>query len=145
MHREFSIIRVKSEVTTWDFPLSWDEVEQSPFAGPFNQLDQLRLDVAVGCFPSTRRTRDGRRAWRVSGQGGASIEVWITSDGSLFIDGQTSLSLVHSLFVHLAQTQRNLVIEDRIAGVAHDEQSLLRLLRREEAAHVPFELDGAAA
>jgi hypothetical protein len=145
MRREFSIVRVKSEVTKWEFPLSWDDVEVNPLAGPFSQLDQLRLDVAVGCFPFARRTRDGRRAWRISGPGSGVVEVWITSDGSLFIDGETTLNLVCSIFSHLVETQPNLVIEDRITGVVHNERSLLRLMRRDEAAMVPFELPEAAA
>ena len=143
MRREFSIVRVKSEVSKWAFPLSWDDVEVSPFAGPFNQLDQLRLDVAVGCFPFARRTRDGRRAWRVSGQGSGVVEVWITSDGSLFIDGETTLNLLYALFSHISETQPSLVLEDRITGVVHHEASLLKLMRREEAAMVPYDLPGA--
>lgn len=145
MHREFSIVRVKSEVTKWEFPLSWDDVDVSPLAGPFSQLDQLRFDVAVGCFPFARRTRDGRRAWRVSGQGSGVVEVWITSDGSVYVEGETTLNLVYSLFVHLSETQPNLVLEDRITGVVHNETSLLGLMRRDEAALVPFDLPEAAA
>ena len=145
MHREFSIVRVKSEVTKWEFPLAWDDAVQNPLAGPFNQLDQLRLDVAVGCFPNARRTQDGRRAWRVSMQGSGSVVVWITSDGSLFIEGETTLNLVYSLFAHLSETQRDLVLEDRITDVVQNERSLLALMRREEAALVPFELPEAAA
>ena len=145
MHREFSIVRVKSEATKWEFPLSWDDVDESPMAGPFSQLDQLRFDVAVGCFPFARRTRDGRRAWRIVGQGSGVVEVWITSDGSVFIEGETTLNLVYSLFVHLSETQRNLVLEDRLTNVVHNEQSLLGLMRRDEAALVPFDLPEAAA
>lgn len=145
MHREFSIVRVKQEATKWEYPLSWDEVVHSPLAGPFSQLDQLRLDVAVGCFPFARRTGDGRRAWRIASTGNGTIEVLLTSDGGLFIEGDTTLNLVWSLFVHLAETQRNLVIEDSITGVVHNEQSLLRLVRRDEAARVPFELPEVAA
>ena len=145
MHREFSIIRVKSEAAKWEFPLSWDDVDESPLAGPFSQLDQLRFDVAVGCFPFARRTRDGRRAWRIVGHGSGVVEVWITSDGSVFIEGETTLNLVYSLFVHLSETQRNLVLEDRSTNVVHNEQSLLSLMRREEASLVPFEMPEAAA
>lgn len=145
MHREFSIVRVKHEATKWEFPMAWDEVTQSPLAGPFSQLDQLRLDVAVGCFPFARRTGDGRRAWRIAGQGSGVLEVWLTSDGSVFIDGDTTLNLVYSLFVHLSETQPHLVIEDSITGVVHNEKSLLRLVRRDEAALVPFDLPEAAA
>jgi len=145
MHREFSIVRVKAEAAKWEFPLAWDEVTSSPLAGPFSQLDQLRLDVAVGCFPFARRTGDGRRAWRIRAPGSGEIEVWVTSDGSVFIEGETTLNLVYGLFVHLSETQPHLVIEDSITGVVHNEKSLLRLVRRDEAARYPFELPGAAA
>lgn len=144
MHREFSIVRVKQEAAQWEFPLSWDELDGSPLAGPFNQLDQLRLDVALGCFPGARRTRDGRRAWRISSHVSV-LEAWITSDGGLFLDGDTSLELVHELFVHLSLTQRCLVLEDAITGAVHNEQSLAGLVRREEAISVPFELPEVAA
>lgn len=144
MHREFSIVRVKQEASQWEFPLSWDELEGSPLAGPFNQLDQLRLDVALGCFPGARRTRDGRRAWRIS-QHSSVLEAWITSDGGLYLDGDTSLELVHELFAHLSLTQRNLVLEDAITGVVHNEQSLAGLVRHEEAVSVPFDLPEVAA
>jgi hypothetical protein len=145
MNREFSIVRVKREASKWEFPLSWDEVTSSPLAGPFSQLDQLRLDVAVGCFPFARRTGDGRRAWRIAAPGSGVVEVWVTSDGSLFIEGETTLNLVYGLYVHLSETQPNLVLEDRITNVVHNEKSLLRLVRRDEAARYPFELPGAAA
>ena len=26
MHREFSILRMKADAATWEYPLSWDEV-----------------------------------------------------------------------------------------------------------------------
>lgn len=144
MHREFSIVRVKQEAAQWEFPLSWDELEASPLAAPFSQLDQLRLDVALGCFPGARRTKDGRRAWRISSHASV-LEAWITSDGGLFIEGETALELVHELFVHLSQTQPNLVLEDGITGVVHNEHSLAGLVRHEEAISVPFELPEAAA
>ena len=73
------------------------------------------------------------------------VEVWITSDGSLFIEGETSLNLVCSLFLHLSETQRNLVIEDRLTGMVHSERSLLALMWRDEAAMTPFELPELAA
>ncbi len=144
MHREFSIVRVKQVAAQWEFPLSWDELETSPLAGPFNQLDQLRLDVAVGCFPGARRTRDGRRAWRISAHASV-LEAWITSDGGLFLEGETSLEFVHEFFVHLSQTQPHLVLEDGITGVVHNERSLAGLVRHEEAISLPFELPEVAA
>ncbi|MFZ5443223.1 MAG: hypothetical protein ACOZQL_24655 [Myxococcota bacterium] len=138
MRREFSIVRVKKQVTEWEFPLCWDEVPGNPLGAPFSAKEQSWLDVAVGCFPFARRTKDGRRAWRISSSAG-TIEVWVTSDGSLFIEGDTTLNLVFGLYVHLKETIGELVVEDRITDVVHNEQSLLRLVRREEAALVPWE------
>lgn len=138
MRRQFSIVRVKKQVTEWEFPLCWDEVPGSPLGAPFSKTEQGWLDVAVGCFPFARRTRDGRRAWRISSSAG-TVEVWVTSDGSLFIEGETTLNLVYALYVHLKETVGDLVVEDRITDVVHNEHSLLRLVRREEAALVPWE------
>ncbi len=145
MRRLFSIVRVKREATKWEYPLSWDEVAASPLAGAFSQLDQLRIDVAVGCFPFARRTGDGRRAWRISSPSAGTIEVWVTSDGSVYVEGETTLNLVYGLFVHLADTLPDLVLEDRVTDVVHNEKSLLRLVHHDEAARVPFELPEQAA
>ena len=134
MRHEFSIVRVKREAMQWAFPVSWDDVQSNPLAGPFSQLDQLRLDVALGCFPFARRTKDGRRAWRIAGHGSGYVEVWITSDGSLFIEGHASLNLICSIFSHLSETQPNLLIEDRASGVVHNERTLLRAMRNDEVA-----------
>lgn len=143
MHREFSILKAKREaVQRWDFPFTWDVSSDSPLAGPFSTLEQLRLDVALGCFPFARRTRDGRRAWRVKGPGGSSLVAWVTSDGSLFVEGEVKLNLIYGLLLHLCDCQRDLLVEDRITGVVHDARSLARLVHREEAAGVPFELPG---
>ena len=68
-----------------------------------------------------------------------TVEVWVTSDGSVFVEGETTLNLVFGLFVHLKETVGDLVVEDRITDVVHNEASLLRLVRREEAAMVPWE------
>lgn len=145
MRRQFTIARMKREATQWEFPMSWDEVGTSPLAGPFSQLEQLRLDVSIGCFPFARRTGDGRRAWRIASPSAGTIEVWVTSDGSVFVEGETTLNLVYGLFVHLLENMPALVLEDRITEVVHNEKSLLRLVRRDEAARVPFELNEIAA
>jgi hypothetical protein len=119
--------------------LSLDEDFGCPLAGPLNDVLQRRIDVAVGLFPFARRTADGRRAWRIEVPGrSSSVEVWLTSDGSVFIEGETSLNLVYGLYVHLLDTVGNLAIEDRITGVVHNRASLLRLVRRDEERALPF-------
>jgi hypothetical protein len=140
MRRQFSIARMKREATQWEFPMSWDEVRSSPLGGAFSMLEQRQLDTAVGCFPFARRTGDGRRAWRISSPSAGTLEVWVTSDGSVFLEGETTLNLVYGLFVHLMEMMPTLVLEDRITEVVHNEKSLLRLVRRDEAARVPFEI-----
>ena len=145
MRRQFSIVRVKREATKWEFPLCWDEVASCPLGASFSLLEQRRLDTAVGCFPFARRTKDGRRAWRIGSPSAGTVEVWVTSDGSVYVEGETTLNLVYALFVHLGETVPELVLEDRITEVVHNEKSLLRLVRREEAAMVPFDLPEYAA
>lgn len=133
MRRQFTISRVRKQVTSsWEFPLTWDEVNESPLAGPFSQLEQRRLDTAIGCFPFARRTGDGRRAWRINSPGSGDVVAWVTSDGSLFVEGETTLNLVYALYVHLCDVCPELVVEDRITSVVHNASSLLRLVRRDE-------------
>ena len=133
MRRQFTISRVRKQVTSsWEFPLTWDEVNESPLAGPFSHLEQRRLDTAIGCFPFARRTGDGRRAWRINSPGSGDVVAWVTSDGSLFVEGETTLNLVYALYVHLCDICPELVVEDRITSVVHNASSLLRLVRRDE-------------
>jgi hypothetical protein len=73
------------------------------------------------------------------------LEVWVTSDGSVFLEGETTLNLVYGLYVHLCDLVPELVLEDRITDVVHNDRSLLRLVRREEAARLPFDLPEQAA
>jgi hypothetical protein len=89
--REFSVVRVKSQVRThWEFPFSLDEcTDSSPLAGAFDEALQRRLDVACGHLPFAQRTHDGRRAWEISTRRG-ELDVWFTSDGSVFVEGVTS-------------------------------------------------------
>jgi hypothetical protein len=129
--REFAILKVKSKVRSWEFPLSLDECADSPLAGPLDEALARQLDQACGHLPFARRTRDGRRAWAVHTPRG-SLDVWFTSDGSLFLEGVTSLNPVFAVFAQLLEVCGDLVLEDRITGELHDRASLLRLVRRDE-------------
>lgn len=141
MIREFALIRVKKHVlSSWEFPLVMDEADESPLAGPFDEVTADRLFRATGHFPFAKKTGDGRRAWRVTAPKRGEMEVWLTSDGSLFVEGDLQLNLIYGLYVHLMQTCPDLVVEDRITGVLHNRASLLRLVRREEARNLPFEI-----
>lgn len=141
MVREFALIRVKKQVLqSWEFPLTVDEVDESPLAGPFDRVTADRLYRAIGSFPFARKTGDGRKAWRVSAPKRGELEAWVTSDGSLFVEGPMQLNLIYGLYVHLMQTCPDIVVEDRITGVLHNRASLLRLVRREEERMLPFEL-----
>ncbi|MFO0599462.1 MAG: hypothetical protein U0228_29420 [Myxococcaceae bacterium] len=136
MHREFSIIRMKAEAKTWEFPLSWDETTKfSPVAGTFSEFEMHRLHHAIATFPRARPVRDGRRAWTIHG-----VDVWLTSDGSLYVDGMMDLEFITELFRHLKRSLSDLLVEDRITNVIHDLKSLERLARREEVISMPFDL-----
>lgn len=144
MHRKFAIVRVKPEATAYEFPLSFDELGDCPLAGPFNQLWATRLDLALGHFPFARRTGDGRRAWLIEPPfSGTSVIAWLTSDGSLFVEGNASLQVIYGLLVHLSQVCPGLVVEDRLSGLLHNQMSLLRIVRCFEQNRVlafePFE------
>lgn len=130
--REFSVVKVKRAVRqSWEFPFSLDECTESPLAGPFSDEQLKAIDQAVGQLPFSERTHDGRRAWAVTTKHGA-LDVWLTSDGSVFIDGETSLNLVYAVFLQVLEVCPDVALEDRITGELHDRASLLRLVRRDE-------------
>ncbi|MBL8938218.1 MAG: hypothetical protein JNM69_26880 [Archangium sp.] len=130
--REFAVLKVKPSVRqTWEFPVSLDECSESPLAGAFDETLLKAMDRAVGHFPFAQRTHDGRRAWSIFAKRG-ELDVWFTSDGSLFVEGVTSLNVVYALFLQLLEVCSDLAIEDRITGELHDRASLLRLVRRDE-------------
>jgi hypothetical protein len=121
--REFTVLKVKREARqTWEFPVSIDECAESPLAGAFDEPTLKKLDRAVGGLEFAQRTHDGRRAWSVAARRGA-LDVWLTSDGSVFVEGVTSLNVVYALFLQLLDVCRDLVIEDRITGELHDRAS----------------------
>ena len=55
MHREFSILRMKADAATWEYPLSWDEVTKFSPLGAFSELELHRLHCA-NCCAVLRRT-----------------------------------------------------------------------------------------
>lgn len=141
MVREFAFIRVKKQVLrSWEFPLTVDEVQESPLAGPFDATTAEALYRAIGRFPFARKTGDGRRAWAVQAPRHGDLEAWLTSDGGLFIEGSMQLNLVYGLYVHLLEVCPDIVVEDRITGVLHNTASLLRLVRRQEERDLPFRM-----
>ncbi|MBL8917592.1 MAG: hypothetical protein JNJ54_01920 [Myxococcaceae bacterium] len=130
--REFSVVKVKRAVRqSWEFPFSIDECPESPLAGPFSEEQLKAVDRTVGHLPFSQRTHDGRRAWSVVTKHG-ELDVWLTSDGSVFIEGETSLNLVYAVFLQVLEVCPDVVLEDRITGELHDRASLLRLVRRDE-------------
>ncbi len=144
MNREFSILRVRRSVLQrWEFPLTFDEVPGTPLAGPFDDALSQRLEHAMDTFPTAQRTADGRIAWRVELSDEGQLDVWLTSDGSLFLEGPTSLYLVGTLFLHLMKAIPAIILEDRITGVLHNRESLLRLMASEEALGLPFRVEQA--
>lgn len=132
--REFSILKVRSSVHEWEFPLKFDECPTNPLAGAFDERLMRAFDRAIGHLPFARRPHDGRRAWIIEADKG-SLDVWLTSDGSLFVEGVTSLNVVYALLLQLLEVCPDLVLEDRITGELHDRRSLLGLVRRDEEKH----------
>jgi len=140
--RQFALLRTKPGLTRdWEFPLSHDEALESPLAGPLTEAQRKRLDVHLGRFPFARRTQDGRKAWRIEVPHRGWLEAWITSDGSLFLEGTAGLNAVYGLYVHLLELGADFALEDCITGVLHNRASLLRLVRRDEEKRLPFHLD----
>lgn len=130
--REFTLLKVRRPAgARWEFPLSLDECHETPLAGSFDEGQLAALDRAIGHLPFARRTRDGRRAWRIATRRG-ELDVWLTSDGSVFVEGVTTLNLVYALLLQALEVHRDLAVEDRITGELHDRASLLGLVRREE-------------
>ncbi len=127
--REFSVLKEKPSVRqSFEFPISLDECAASPFAGAMTEGQLKAMDRAVGHLPFAH---DGRRAWSISANRG-ELDVWFTSDGSIFVEGVTSLNIVYALFLQLLEACPDLALEDRITGELHDRHSLLRLVRRDE-------------
>ncbi len=142
MIREFAFIRLKRHVVEqWEFPITSDEFAESPLGGTFDDVTMKRVDAALSNFPFASRTRDGRRAWTVRAPKGGTLDVWLTSDGQLWVEGDTSLNLVYGLYVHLLPVVPDIAVEDNITGVLHNRKSLLRLIRREQEKRLPFFLD----
>lgn len=130
--REFSVLKVKTAVRqSFEFPISIDECAASPLAGVLTEGQLKAMDRAVGHLPFAQRTHDGRRAWSIMAKRG-ELDVWFTSDGSVFVEGITSLNVVYALFLQLLEVCPDLALEDRITGELHDRHSLLRLVRRDE-------------
>ncbi len=142
MVREFSVLRVRSSVLERStFPLTFEEFATSPLAGAFDGGLLLRLRGALDSFADAHRVPGhyGLK-WHVQLPRHGALEVVLTSDGSLFLEGPTSLFLVGQLFLHLMRWVPTIVLEDRISGVLHNRESLLRLARREEESTLPFAL-----
>jgi hypothetical protein len=130
--REFAVMKVKTSVRrSFEFPVSLDECAASPFVGGLTEGELKAMDRAVGHLPFAERTHDGRRAWSIPTNRG-EIDVWLTSDGSIFVEGVTSLNVVYATFLQLLEVCPDLVLEDRITGQLHDRHSLLHLVRRDE-------------
>lgn len=140
MRREFSVVRVKKEATSWEFPLAWDECLSSPLAGPLSELEQRRLEATIDRIPHAKRARDGRVAWTIR-----ALDVWMTSDGCFFVEGETTLGAVWELLLDLQQVLPELALEDRITEMVHNERSFFRLVLREQAALAPFEHEAIVA
>lgn len=140
MIRQFSLLRLRKQAATWEFPITHDEFLESPLAGPFDELMMKRLDAALAAFPFAERSHAHRRSWNVAAPGGGVVDVWLSCDGTIWLEGETTLNLVYGLYAHLLAVVPEMGLEDGITGVIHNRKSLLRLVRRDEQKRLPFEL-----
>jgi hypothetical protein len=65
-------------------------------------------------------TTTRRRAWSISAKRG-ELDVWSTSDGSIFVEGVTSLNVVYALFPQFHEVCPDLALEDRITRLPGSE------------------------
>jgi hypothetical protein len=107
-----------------------EALADSPLAGPFDAAMLQLLESATGDFPFAERPASGKRGWTIATAHGA-IEIWFTSDGGIFIAGQTTLNLVYPLFTHLLKVCPDLALEDCLTHELHNHISLMRQMRLE--------------
>ncbi|MBK7858731.1 MAG: hypothetical protein IPJ65_08940 [Archangiaceae bacterium] len=133
-----AIVRIKKSLLH-ALPLVVGESGPSPLAGPFDGFTRVRLSHAIGRFPFAVKVENGLRdTYEIEAPGGGRLEVWITSDGHLFLDSQAGLELVLSLFIELLGVSPHLAIEDPQRGVLHGAESFKAFLCGEETAEKPL-------
>jgi hypothetical protein len=118
-----AIVRIKKSLVH-ALPLSVGSGNVNPLAGPFDHFTRARLSYAVGKFPFAQKVDQGvRDTYEIEAPGGGRLEVWLTSDGHIFLDSQAGLELVLSLYIELLGVTGDIAIEDPQRSVLHSAES----------------------
>jgi hypothetical protein len=134
MAYEFSIVRLRKNASaTLSFPADLVQLESNPIAGPFDALSQARLIQAIERFPGACPTPGIKNCFEIETLGGGRLEVWMASDGHLFIESQAGLELTQALFFQLRSACDDLALEDAQLGVLHSSRSFAAWLSACEA------------
>ncbi len=86
-------------------------------------------------FHSRRSSRPSRATrFEIEAPGGGRLEIWLTTDGHIFMDSQAGLELVLALFIELRGVTADIAIEDAQRGVLHSVESFKEFLCGEDTA-----------
>lgn len=137
MGYEFSIVRLRKNADQLlSFPAELVSLPHNPLAGPFGlETRQLLLSV-IARFPGAAPTLGIKNCFEIETPGGGRLEVWMPSDGHLFIESQVGLELLLALFVELNGAVPDLAIEDRQLGILHGPDSFAAWILGSEPACV---------
>src|SRR5450432_1330449 len=103
-----AIVRIKKSLVQ-AMPLVIGQGSVNPLAGPFDGFTRARLSFAMGKFPFAQKLESGvRDTFEIEAPGGGRLEIWLTSDGHIFIDSQAGLELVLSLFIDLVNVTQDI-------------------------------------
>ncbi len=124
MAYEFTIVRLKKNSEhTLSFPASLVELPTNPIAGAFDAQTRARLVEAIERYPGAYPVEGIKHCYLIETFEGGSLEMWMTSDGHLFIESQAGLELMLGLFAHLRLACDDLAIEDVHHGLLHTRHS----------------------
>jgi hypothetical protein len=129
-----AIVRIKKSLIH-ALPLTVEASNVNPLGGPFDNFTRARLSYAVGKFPFAQKLETGvRDTFEIEAPGGGRLEVWVTSDGHIFMDSQAGLELVLSLYIDLLAVAPDIAIEDPQRGILHGAESFKEFLCGEDTA-----------
>ncbi|MBL9038203.1 MAG: hypothetical protein JNG84_06815 [Archangium sp.] len=138
MVRQFAIVRVKPQVTRWEFPVAHDELTESPLAGPLSRRAMATVEQVMDSLPTLRRVDPAQTRWSLARTSWDRVDVWLTSDGGLYVSSTGPLLTVAAIVNELAHAVGGLVAEDCTHGVLHSPETLLQQLEREADVQLPW-------
>jgi hypothetical protein len=120
MAYEFTLVRLKKNSEhTLSFPADLVELPTNPIAGAFDGPTRARLIEAIERYPGAYPVEGIKNCYLLETFEGGSLEVWMTSDGHLFLESQAGLELMLGLYAHLRLACDDLAIEDAQRGLLH--------------------------